>query len=458
MNTNTDNLKRRTIKAGRLVLIGHVFSQGLRFGSNLVLTRLLAPEMFGMLAVVNVILVGLSMFSDLGLLQNIVKSKRGEDPDYLNTAWTIQIIRGFSILLVNLTICSVFYLLGVYGLLPKNTVYNDTQFPLILALMSISSVIAGFNSIQLPLLNRKLMVGKQVTIDLLSQSLGLTFMIYWAYHTHSIWALVYGSLTTVTLKMLFSHIFNLGNRCRFCWDKSAVKEIIHFGKWIFFSSILSFLLMQSDKFLLGGLVTPEMLGIYTVAFFLATAVNDMFTKLINAVFLPVLGEVYRNNPSNLKKIFYTVKFKIDAIAMSTAGVLFVLGSQIIEILYDDRYKEAGWMLETLSLSLLATSTVLMNQLFIAIGKPHYNVKLSVLQLILYYTLLPLVFYLYGFYATVIVIALQGYVRIFFGSFFLHRTGMLSLKREVIVYPFFFVGFMIGKLIISMENYWGIYNG
>jgi len=82
----TKTLKQRTVRSGSWVVIGHLFSQGLRLGSNLILTRLLVPEMFGVMAIVTVIMAGLAMFSDVGLLQNIVQSKRGEEIDYLNTA------------------------------------------------------------------------------------------------------------------------------------------------------------------------------------------------------------------------------------------------------------------------------------------------------------------------------------------------------------------------------------
>ncbi|MEM9567949.1 MAG: oligosaccharide flippase family protein, partial [Cyanobacteria bacterium P01_E01_bin.34] len=68
--------------------------QVLRFASNLILTRLLIPEFFGLMALVNSLRLGLELFSDVGIGQNIIQSPRGEDPLFLNTAWSIQIIRG----------------------------------------------------------------------------------------------------------------------------------------------------------------------------------------------------------------------------------------------------------------------------------------------------------------------------------------------------------------------------
>ncbi len=112
MSSKEQGLKQRTVKAGSLVLVGYAFSQIIRFGGNLVLTRLLMPEMFGVMAIVNMMMIGLIMFSDVGLLQNIVQSNRGEDLDYLNTAWTIQIIRGFVLFVIALMISAGLYFLG----------------------------------------------------------------------------------------------------------------------------------------------------------------------------------------------------------------------------------------------------------------------------------------------------------------------------------------------------------
>jgi O-antigen/teichoic acid export membrane protein len=69
--------------------------QALRLGSNIVLAWLLFPEAFGLMLLVNVFMQGLQMFSDIGIGPSIIQNKRGNDPDFLNTAWTIQAIRGF---------------------------------------------------------------------------------------------------------------------------------------------------------------------------------------------------------------------------------------------------------------------------------------------------------------------------------------------------------------------------
>ena len=84
----------RAMRSSAWTIFGFVASQGIRFGSNLILTRLLFPEAFGMMALVTVAMVGLSNFSDMGTAPSIAYNPRGDDPSFLDTAWTLHVVRG----------------------------------------------------------------------------------------------------------------------------------------------------------------------------------------------------------------------------------------------------------------------------------------------------------------------------------------------------------------------------
>src|SRR5580693_6285452 len=92
---------------GKLFVRGSIWSlvqygsgQLIRLGSNLILWRLLYPDAFGLMAIVNSFIVGLAMFSDIGIGQNVVRHERGDEPDFLNTIWTIQVLRGLALMVL----------------------------------------------------------------------------------------------------------------------------------------------------------------------------------------------------------------------------------------------------------------------------------------------------------------------------------------------------------------------
>src|SRR5690242_13881401 len=72
-------------------------SQAIRLVTNVVLARLLAPEILGIMALVNAIRTGVQLLSDVGINQNIVSNPRGTDPDFYDTAWTLQALRGVAL-------------------------------------------------------------------------------------------------------------------------------------------------------------------------------------------------------------------------------------------------------------------------------------------------------------------------------------------------------------------------
>src|SRR4051794_26458926 len=94
MNITGGALKSRVLRAGTWALGGQAAAHILRLGGNLLLTRLLAPDAFGMMSLATVVYVGIVMLSDFGLQQVIVRSRNGEDAEFLDTVWSLQIMHG----------------------------------------------------------------------------------------------------------------------------------------------------------------------------------------------------------------------------------------------------------------------------------------------------------------------------------------------------------------------------
>ena len=448
MEPKQQSIKKRATKAGLWTLVGHLLTQVIRFGGNLILTRLLMPEMFGVMAIVNVIIMGISMFSDIGLNQNVIRSKQGEDPSFLNTAWTIQIIRGFSVGSLILVISVSIYQAGKLGLIPNTLAYADKDLPFLLASLSIGSFIGGFNSIHLFLLNRKLMLGKSMFIEVTSQVVGLAMIIYIAWRYHTVYALVSGSVLSSLTKMALSHLL-IREKCRFAWHPDAVNEIKQFGKWIMVSSILGFMLAQGDRLLLGFMITPEQLGVYSVAFFLANAVREILNKLLSSVFFPVISETVRNRPERLKQVYYKIRHRVDAVAMFSAGFLYSTGNKIVELLYDDRYHEAGWMLQILALSMISTGFTLAGQCFLAQGRSMVVTLLIGIQALALYVGLPLAFKHYGLTGAIWMIAATPVIRMFISGIFMKIFFFFHITREFLMLPLLVVGAYLGKYLVDI---------
>lgn len=170
------NLKKRVLLASGWTVIGYGLSQVIRFGSNLLMTRLLVPELFGVMAIAYMIMYGLALFSDVGLRQSIVQSKRGNSATFLNTAWTIQILRGILIWVLALVTSLFIAYVTQLGAAPQNSVYANQSLPYVIAILSVSALISGFESTKLHEASRGLLLNRITQIEIASQLIGLICM------------------------------------------------------------------------------------------------------------------------------------------------------------------------------------------------------------------------------------------------------------------------------------------
>src|ERR1700731_2281600 len=95
-------LESAAIRATFWTVVDYGCSMALRVVNSVVLTRLLLPESFGLMALVATLIVGISLMSDIGLGASVIQSRRGDDPVLLNTVWTLQVLRGAAIFVISL--------------------------------------------------------------------------------------------------------------------------------------------------------------------------------------------------------------------------------------------------------------------------------------------------------------------------------------------------------------------
>lgn len=331
------SLMERALRSSAITSLGFVGYQFLRLLSNLVLTRILFPEAFGLMALISVVMMGLAMFSDVGVSPAIMQSKRGDDRDFLDTAWTIQIIRGACLWVVA---CLLAY--------PAALLYNEPQLLLLLPVAALSLLINGFNPTKLETANRHLRAGRVTAIDLGVQVVGLIVAIAAAWITQSVWALVISGIAGALVQVLFLHVFLPGPANRFRWEPAAAHELIHFGKWIFLSTVCGFFIGQGDKLVIGKYLSLEEFGVYNIGFFLASFPLLMGGLVTRKVLIPIYREApprdSRDNFLRLRKM----RLPATAVLIGLLLTVALLGPWLVNMLYDPRYLAAGAVVSLLA--------------------------------------------------------------------------------------------------------------
>ncbi len=439
---STNSIKKQAIRGAIWTVAAYGISQLLRFGSNVILTRLLLPELFGLMSLVYVFITGLVLFSDLGIHTSIVQNKRGDEPDFLNTAWTMQIIRGFLLWLGCLVLA-----------FPASQIYNEPRLALLLPIVGLTSALGGFNSTAIFTLNRHLSVKQLAIYELSGQVISLAVMLIWAVLYPSVWALVGGSLSSSIFHLIRSHQLNKGKPNRLTWDRSAVRELIGFGKWIFISTVMTFLANQSDRLILGKLFSLEMLGVYGIAFALADMPRSLLLAVSNKVIFPTYSRMTELPRSEFRQKILRNRQPILLVLAVGLAIFISFGNLLVSFLYDDRYAAAGWMLPLISLGtwpLMLTQTI--DPVLFALGKPRYNAFGSFLSFLFYAIGIPIGFSLYGAVGAVVSVAVSNIPIWILVSYALWREQISAFRQDILATAVFLTTLTI---MFGVRSFFGL---
>ncbi len=301
------------------------------------------PEYFGIMSLISSLMMGINLFSDIGIQQNIVRSKHYNNPDFLNTVWTLQIIRSFC----------VFAVIAIAAF-PVSYFYGEPILTPLIIVSGFSVVIFGFVSTKIHIMSRQLTLGWKTYINVTSYVVGLLCMIGLALVHPSVWALPIGNLVGTIVKVALSHFALPGHPNRLAWHREYLDEVFSFGRWILVSSATMFFSEQSDKFILARLLSFSVLGVYTVAISLAQIPQGIIKSLNSSIFFPLVSQNAELPRHELRR---KILAKRQIVLLAFAGFIAVsasVGDILIALAYDDRYSDATWMFSILCLGVWFT--------------------------------------------------------------------------------------------------------
>jgi O-antigen/teichoic acid export membrane protein len=330
-------LLSRALRGSATVLFGFGGVQAIRFGSNLVLTRLLFPEAFGLMAIVSVVIVGMTMFSDVGTGPSIMRSPRGDDPLFLDTAWVLQTGRGVVLWLMTWVIAD-----------PLARFYGEPDLAWLLPLAGVSLLFDGVRTTRIETENRHLRMTRITVVDLASQVAAVTFCIALAAIYREVWALAAAGIMGAAVRCLLSWTVLPGHSHRPRFERAAASELIGFGKWIFLSTIAGFLATQGDRLILGAYLTMGQLGVYNIGFFLASFVPMAAAMVSTRMLIPLYREVRESDDPEAWPKLRRMRMLFTAAMLLPISILAFLGVPLVDVLFDPRFATAGIIAAMLS--------------------------------------------------------------------------------------------------------------
>jgi O-antigen/teichoic acid export membrane protein len=410
-----NSLKIRSLRAASWTILGKGGSDLLRLISNLILTRILYPEAFGLMATGLVIITMIQLFSDTGVKISLIQHPDGENPNYLNTAWIISIIRS-----------TILFLLVVSLSVPIADFYNQPELKSILAVMSIGILINGFENPAVAIIIKKLRAEKQFIYDIGTQLLGFFTTLILAYYFRSVMALAIGYLFLSFYRLIGSYIID-PYRPKLIWNRKAGSELFHFGKYILLNTMITWTTMNADRLIIGKTLNMEMLGVYSIGLNIGIIIEMLFVQILTQSYLPALSSV-SYDLDRVQRIFRRTSTLIIAISIPILTVASLFSKEIIHILYDPRYAMAAITMQWISLrGIFRIISILQGQTLIAIGKPSFETISMFLGMIALAITMPYGAVHFGLEGVAVAAFIVGITISFFESIFLIMNVKFSFK-------------------------------
>ncbi|MBN2195886.1 MAG: oligosaccharide flippase family protein [Polyangiaceae bacterium] len=348
-----DQIRRNAFRSTLWIGIGFGAGQVVRLASSVVLTRLIHPEVYGLMDLVVVVSMALALFSDIGIAPSVIQNPRGEERAFLDTAWTLQLLRGVVLFVVSLLVAY-----------PVSLVYGRPILAYLIPAVGFGAVIDGLLSTSLFILARHVRNGPMVVFELVGSVVTfiVTFVVVYLIHPDGVrqiaagtltnlpfdeslcWAVVFGALAARLVNVVLSFVAIAHPWPRPTWDRRALREIFSFGKWVFLSTMLTFLAMYTDRMLVPKLIDFEAGGLYGRAIGLLAIPVGLLIKLASTVVFPFCSRLHeRGEPVGpaASKIYLSSGV---ASSLFMSG-LIACGPAVVAILYPPTYADVGWLLQ-----------------------------------------------------------------------------------------------------------------
>jgi lipopolysaccharide exporter len=314
-------------------------SYALGMARSIIIARLLAPGDFGLFGMAVTLPDALAALTNMGLEASLIARKFSSDEELaaqLDAVWTAELVRRFLLMLLLLAF--------VY---PTAKFYGDARLALILPLLSLTSLLQGFQNIGLVIFRKRVSFRRIVWFEQTSSLVGTIIALALAFWTRNVWALVLGQLLSTLASVLLSYLFH-PYRPRLSFAGNAFREAFNFGKHMLLISVAAYITTTADNVLLGRWFGAAMLGAYVLAYNLASLPVNIVASVFGSVVFPAYAELKARSMERLEAAFERVLMMSAAFLAIITVPLLLLADELVLLFYGAKWTAAAPLLRVLA--------------------------------------------------------------------------------------------------------------
>ena len=358
----------RTMKSGVWAALVNVSTRGIQLGKVAVLARLLSPADFGLMGIALLTLAGLEHFSRLGLDSALIQRTEENVDDYLDTAWTMKLLRGVALAVVAFALAPV-----------AAEFFGEPRAAPVIRVIAVATVLTGLKNPGVMYLTKNLEFHRQFVLSMSGTIANAVVTIALAVEYRNVWPLIAGYLVGNVVTLAVSYRVH-GYRPWPRFDYAKARDLFGYGKWLTASAILLFFLNQGDDGFVGWFLGASALGFYQMAYRFSNAPATEVTQVITSVVFPAYSRIQEDEQRLREGFFRTLQLS-STVAFPTAAGMIVVAPSFVRAFLGEQWIPVVVPMQILALwGAVRSLDSNAGPLFKSIGRPDYLTKLQFVRL------------------------------------------------------------------------------
>lgn len=361
-------LRTRLWRGGTTLAVGTAVDRLARLARNMLLARVIAPDQFGLMAVVLAVLALFEAITEVGVAQAVIQNRRGASAAFLNVAWWFGILRGVVVAGVVLVLAR-----------PIAEFYDMPDLAPLLMVAGVSVVFTGLTSPRIYALQREFRFGATLVSVQGAGLIATVATVALGLWMQSVWALLWGTVLEAFLRFVLSFVV-APFRPTWRWDEESRRDLFRFTRGMAGLSLLTFLVMQADTVVLARTVSAEALGIYAMAITLAAFPLAIFSKAVQPLVVPVLARL-QDDSDALRAMVLRMSRLVWLFGLPMVAVMASVSAPLLILVYgrpEFGRAATAFALYTLFVVVYMASMVTFS-VYLALGRPELQRRFTVVR-------------------------------------------------------------------------------
>mgnify|MGYP001677424176 CR=1 FL=1 len=341
-------------------------AQAVSFFVSLILTRILSPSDYGIIAIINIFIAIADVFLASGLNTALIQKKNPTRLDY-NTIFWCNIILGCILYLVLFLVAPVL-----------TDFYNIPILTPVIRIFALRLPISSFQSIQSAFVSKHMQFKKFFYATFLGSVVSAVVGIAMAYTGFGVWALVAQYLVntvvgTVTLFAIISW------RPKFEFSFESAKPLVQYGWKIMFTDLTGTIFNNLGDFIIGARYNSSSLAFYSKGRQLPYLIrNNIFTSLISVLF-PGMSQV-NDDIERIKSISRKSISVLSFLIFPTMVGLIVTAEPLTILMYTEKWLPiTPFVVIVCSEAILSVIPTVTMQTIKALGRSDLTLKIEFIK-------------------------------------------------------------------------------